>query len=1186
MAEELGGAAVSGIASKVVELLFDPIREEISYVCKYQSNVKELKNVGERVEQAVKHADRQGDDIFSDVQEWLTKFDEWTKRVGNAVVEDEGEDEANKKRCTFKDLCSKMMTRYRLSKEAAKAAREGNIILQRQNVGHRPDPETMERFSVRGYVHFPSRNPVFQKMMESLRDSNVNMIGLYGMGGVGKTTLVKVVARQVVKEDLFDVVVDAEVTHTPDWKEICGRIADQLGLEIVRPDSLVEKANQLRQALKKKKRVLVILDDIWTQINLDDIGIPFWDGEKQSVDNQGRWTLLLASRDQHVLRINMSNPRIFSISTLADGEAKSLFEKIVGDSAKESDCRAIGVEIVGKCGGLPIAVSTIANALKGQSTHVWKDAINWLRKSNPRKIKGMDADLSSIELSYKVLEPEAQFLFQLCGLLNDGSRLPIDDLIRYVFALDNLFTGIDTLEVARNRVYTLMDHLKGPCLLLNGDTEDHVKMHQIIHALAVLIASDKLLFNIQNVADVKEEVEKAARKNPTAISIPFRDISELPDSLQCTRLKLFLLFTEDSSLQIPNQFFDGMTELLVLHLTGIHFPSLPLSLGSLINLRTLSFDCCHLEDVARVGDLAKLEILSFRNSHIEQLPEQIGNLTRLKLLDLSNCSKLKVIEPEVMSRLSRLNELYMGNSFTRKVEGQSNASVVELKQLSSLTILDMHIPDAQLLLEDLISVDLERYRIFIGDVWNWSGKYECSRTLKLKLDNSIYLGYGIKKLLKTTEDLYLDNLNGIQNIVQELDNGEGFPRLKHLHVQNDPKILCIANSEGRVCGSQVQLTEDNQSFTNLRIINIEQCHRLKHLFPSFMAKNLLQLEELEVTDCKILRMIVGEETNNHDHENGSMRVLNFNHLHSLALRRLPQLTSSGFYLETPTTGGSEEITAEDDPQNLLAFFNKKVVFPGLKKLEMVSINIERIWPNQFPATSYSGQQLTELTVDKCGCLKFLFSSSMVNSLKQLQRLEISQCASMQGIIDTGLGREENLIEMVFPKLVYLSLSHLPQLSRFGIGNLVELPSLRQLSINFCPELKRFIYAHAVEMSSGGNYHGDTQALFDEKVMLPSLEELSIALMRNLRKIWHHQLASGSFSKLKVLHVEYCDELLNIFPSSMMRSLKKLEHLSVIECASLKQITEKADHRKAFSQSISLKLVKLPKLENSDLGAHP
>ena len=105
-------------------------------------------------------------------------------------------------------------------------------------------------------------------------------------------------------------------------------------------------------------------------------------------------------------------------------------------------------------------------------------------------------------------------------------------------------------------------------------------------------------------------------------------------------------------------------------------------------------------------------------------------------------------------------------------------------------------------------------------------------------------------------------------------------------------------------------------------------------------------------------------------------------------------------------------------------------------------------------------------------------------------------------------------------------------------------------------------------------------------MLPSLEELSIALMRNLRKIWHHQLASGSFSKLKVLHVEYCDELLNIFPSSMMRSLKKLEHLSVIECESLKEITEKADHRKAFSQSISLKLVKLPKLENSDLGAHP
>lgn len=160
----------------------------------------------------------------------------------------------------------------------------------------------------------------------------------------------------------------------------------------------------------------------------------------------------------------------------------------------------------------------------------------------------------------------------------------------------------------------------------------------------------------------------------------------------------------------------------------------------------------------------------------------------------------------------------------------------------------------------------------------------------------------------------------------------------------------------------------------------------------------------------------------------------------------------------------------------------QVAFPSLKKLKLSSINVEKIWGNLFSATESWGKNLMKLTVEKCGRLKFLFSSSMVNGLEQLQRLEISHCISMNEVINTRLAREDNMIEMVFPKLVSLQLSHLPKLTRFGVGNSVEFPSLCQLQIACCPNLKRFTCSCTEEMSSEQNNHTtQTQPLFDEKV---------------------------------------------------------------------------------------------------------
>lgn len=61
--------------------------------------------------------------------------------------------------------------------------------------------------------------------MVALTTADANMIEVHGMGGVGKNTLVKQVARQAMEEKPFDVI------QTLNVLEIQGQVADMLGMK-------------------------------------------------------------------------------------------------------------------------------------------------------------------------------------------------------------------------------------------------------------------------------------------------------------------------------------------------------------------------------------------------------------------------------------------------------------------------------------------------------------------------------------------------------------------------------------------------------------------------------------------------------------------------------------------------------------------------------------------------------------------------------------------------------------------------------------------------------------------------------------------------------------------------------------------------------------------------------------------
>ncbi|XP_011023690.1 PREDICTED: probable disease resistance protein At4g27220 [Populus euphratica] len=1168
---------LSSMTSTVVELLFDPIRRSVTRVFNCSKNVQslqthldELSGTERRVLHSIEEAKNRSENIEDDVGKWLASVNSITDKASR-VFEDE---DKVKKRC-FLGLFPNVTRRYKFSTKIESIAEEVVKINHRgrfDRVSYLPPRRGIGDRSLKDYEAFESRRPVLDEIMEALKDDDVDLVGVYGMPGVGKTTLVKKVAGQVKAGRIFDVVVLAVVSQTPNLRKIQGEIADGLGLKLdAETDS--GRAGFLYERLKRETKVLVILDDIWERLELDDVGIP------SGSDHRG-CKILMTSRDRNVLSRGMVTKKVFGLQVLPENEAWNLFKKMAGDVVKYPDLQLVAVEVAKRCAGLPILIVTVARALKDGKLSEWKDALEKLKRFDKDEMDRQVYSAIALELSCDSLKgEEIRSVFLLCGQLEPHS-IAILDLLKYTVGL-GLFKRISTLEEARNRLHKLVNDLKASCLLLEGGADGIVKMHDVVHCFAASVASrDHHVYTLASGTVLKEW--PAMLEQCSAISLPRCKIPGLPEVLNCPKAESFILYNEDPSLKIPDSLFKGTKTLQLMDMTGVQFPTLPSSLQFLEKLQTLCLDSCSLKDIAMIGELKMLKVLSLIGSNIVRLPREIGQLTRLQLLDLSNNPRLEIIPLNVLSCLTRLEDLYMENSFLQWViEGlysqRNNASLAELKCLPNLSTLYLHITDPKILPRDFFSKKLERFKILIGEVWDWSSKRETSTTMKLKISASIQSEEGIQLLLKRTEDLHLDGLKGVKSVSYELDR-EGFPRLKHLHIQNSLEIRYIVDSTmlspsiafpfleslsldnlnklEKICNGQPVA----ESFSNLRILKVESCPMLKNLFSLHMERGLLQLEEISIIDCKIMEVIVAEESGDED------EAIKLTQLRTLTLEYLPQFTSissksnaASISQTRPepllTDVRSNEIASDSELGTPVTLFNKKIEFPNLEDLKLSSIKVEKIWQDQPGELSYWFPRLTSLIVEGCGNQKYLFTSSMVESLAQLKRLELCDCKPIEEIIiKNGLGEEENVRGMMFPRLQFLKLKGLPNLTRFCTGHLIECCYVKELRIENCPALKTFISNSLSTDAVPNNQFEETNStLFDEKVAFSNLEKLHILGMDNLNMIWHTECHSDSFCKLKVLKVKQANKLLNIFPPNMLRRFHNLDYLEVADCSSLEEV---------------------------------
>ncbi|MCH81327.1 disease resistance protein [Trifolium medium] len=573
------------------------------------------------------------------------------------------------------------------------------------------------------------------------------------------------------------------------------------------------RAQRLWLRLKDKKRILIIVDDLWSEIHLMDIGI------RLDNVNRRRWKILVATRNEHVCNL-MDCQKKIHLGLLSEDESWTLFQKLA--RIDDEFCELLdGVpqKVCHECKGLPIAIKTMASSLKGKHNIEWQSTLAKLMDSkvfHDHEGRVMD-DLKCLKSSFDCLQNrETELIFLMCCMFPEDYHIPIEDLMRYAIGLRLGRTY--SLQSTRNLVQAHINKLLDSCLLMHGC----VKMHDMVRDIALWISrrsdNHKILVSI-------DKLEDASLRDCFAVSSWWYNKNPIFRQWHSPNLKILLLNINESrswnSLDISHLTFEGIEELKVFSVTIDYYTSqiipllLPPSTQLLTNVRTLRLNGFKFGDISFITSLTRLEVLDLRRSHFNEFPNKIGELKRLKLIDLSLCHIFQKTYNGAIGKCLQLEELYTSTCYPKAYFHEITVDIVTLPKLQRFVLNHPITPEGKKVIQ------VEDFNIS-----------------KLKAFKK-----NIMQIAETISFISLDG--GCKNIIPDMVGVVGgMNGLTSLHLASCQKIECIFDAT-------YDFNEDNLicNLVKLRLQRMENLTQLCRDPPMQVLRYLEKLEELEIQHC-------------------------------------------------------------------------------------------------------------------------------------------------------------------------------------------------------------------------------------------------------------------------------------------------------------------------------------------------
>lgn len=940
------------------------------------------------------------------------------------------------------------------------------------------------------------KKEILELIIDNGASDNVSIIPIVGFGGLGKTTLAQLVYNDEMVQKSFELKMWVWVSEVFDLKLLVEKILKSADNEC-KDLEIDQLQSRLRKCLDGKKYILV-LDDVWNEngekwVKLKDLLMGGLQGSK----------IIATTRSKRVALI-MGTGSPYNLKGLSKDDSWSLFKQLAfkrGQLEKNQNLEKIGIEILKRCGGVPLAIRTVGSLLSVEDTEV-----EWLIVKDELWEIAQDENfiLPTLKVSYDHLSAHLRKCFAYCSMFPKDHKIGKATLIKLWIAhgfIQSTGEGCHLEDIGDQYFKDLLFR----SFFQNVEKDDYGNivsfgMHDLIHDLAQSVVGAECSITNASAKNISDETYHVtfdanlssswevptlllkAKKIRTFFLCGERGpetrstLDTLIASLRCLRV----LDLHSSNIENLSSSISNLNHLRYLDLSwNIRLTTLPITICNMLNLQTLKLLYCYefRELPVHIRKLVSLRHLEIDGcDQLNHMPSGLGELSSLQTLQLFVVGNQSSISKHIggIGELNSLNTLRGKLAITclenvrhdksrSKELGKAN---LKAKQHLQILSLKWNQDDEGIVDNDVITAVLE--------------DLQPHPNLK-ELNIEGYGGVSFPAWLTVNMAACLPNLVQITidkcRKCQQLPSFGQLPFLKVLELKNLSSIDFIHNStiepssssssSSLVCGSRDNLVGGM---------------RIQSFFPS--------LEELYLYELPLFKEWRREVVMDDGDIDSAAHFLSFPCLSTLYIQRCASLTSIPLH-------------------------------PCLKQLQ-ITYTCEKLL-----------QSMTKLIETDCRIPR-LASSVPFTPLSTLKTLSICFCEDLICLPEEGLRNLNSLQEL---KIMHChNLVYLPE------DGLRGLTSLQLLEIRFCNSLTSLScgmkYLTALQELNISNCHAFNWLDEDDGFQgLVSLQSLDISMLSKLVRLPYGLQHVRTIQRLYITH---CQDLVTL-PGwiGYFTSLKKL-----------------------------------------------
>ncbi|KAH0974660.1 hypothetical protein GBA52_016559 [Prunus armeniaca] len=644
-----------------------------------------------------------------------------------------------------------------------------------------------------------------------LRENDVRMVGVWGTGGIGKTTIATAVYNSIAHK-FEGCSFLANVRECSTWQGGgLAKLQRTLLYEILR-DTNLEVANvhkgptMIKQRLSCRK-VLLVLDDVDDMEQLHKlVGACDWFGVGSRI--------IITTRDKQVLTAHHVN-LIHEVQFLDDPEALELFcwHAFKRSGPPLDDYVKLAERAIRYAQGLPLALKVLGSCLRGGSIDKWQAALDGFQGTKIQEV---------LKISYNALDDRVKKVFLDIACFFKGTNK------KYVKDACELNTryGIDVLiekalvsvESSYIQMHDLLEKMGKDIIEQESPTEpggrSRLWFHEDVkHVLMNNAGTNKITGILLNFPKQDDEIfldvgRSFSKMKNLKILINHNvclsgDASSIPNNLRVLEwhgcpfqflppnfrpTRLVVLSLPYSRIKQLGEGLKHMKKLTTLNFRGSQLLTEIPDLSSSPNLRYLYANrCTSLVEVhPSVGYLDKLEELKFCHCcELTKFPNKVG-LKSLKLFFLYDCIKLESF-PEIVDKMESLIELDLRRTNIKELP----ASIRHLIGLEILSLSESAIKELPTSIEHLIGLkELHLSKTTMKELPSSVGNLTALQRLWLE-------GSAIEELpssignLTALQLLYLQGCENLANLPQSI---YGLQNLGIIDLSQCPKLVTLPNN--------------------------------------------------------------------------------------------------------------------------------------------------------------------------------------------------------------------------------------------------------------------------------------------------------------------------------------------------------------------------------------------------------